>query len=185
MVSVVPMRKYLVPVILGVVLLGLALAVRSGIFARKTPGEPMNKYMREVLDTPKTPQLSTEEAAVIDQKYGTAHVNTSGLRYLIRAPGLDDAKPQRGQEVVVQYEGRLLRDGTKFDSSYDRHQPFSFQVGVGQVIPGWDATILDMKKGEHRTVIIPWWLAYGVQGAPPTIPAKASLVFEIELIDFH
>jgi FKBP-type peptidyl-prolyl cis-trans isomerase len=53
------------------------------------------------------------------------------------------------------------------------------------VIPGWDAILVDMKRGERRTVIIPWWLAYGVRGAPPRIPPKASLVFEIELLDFH
>jgi FKBP-type peptidyl-prolyl cis-trans isomerase len=58
-------------------------------------------------------------------------------------------------------------------------------AGVGRVIPGWDAMIVEMKRGEKRTVIIPWWLGYGVRGAPPVIPSKASLVFEIELLDFH
>jgi FKBP-type peptidyl-prolyl cis-trans isomerase len=85
----------------------------------------------------------------------------------------------------VQYEGRLLRDGTLFDSSYARRRPFIFQVGMGKVIPGWDAAVLDMKRGEKRTVIVPWWLGYGANGIPPKIPARASLVFEIELLDFQ
>ncbi len=179
------MRSFLVLLLFGVVLLTLALVVRSGLLARKNPGEPMNKYMRETMDTPQTPQLSTEEAVAIDRQFATAVVLPSGLRYVIRGPGTGDAKPRRGQEVTVQYEGRLLLGGRKFDSSYDRGQPFAFQVGVGQVIVGWDATLLDMKKGEKRTVIIPWWLAYGAAGRPPVIPAKASLVFDIELLDFR
>ena len=176
------MRSIFLLLLLGAVLLTLALVVRSGLLARKNPGEPMNKYMRETMDTP---QLSTAETLVIDQKYTTAVVLPSGLRYLIRAPGSGEAKPQRGQTVTVQYEGRLLLGGQKFDSSYDRGAPFTFQVGVGQVIAGWDATIPDMKQGEKRTVIIPWWLAYGASGHPPVIPPKATLVFDIELLDFH
>ncbi|HUJ45032.1 MAG TPA: FKBP-type peptidyl-prolyl cis-trans isomerase [Opitutaceae bacterium] len=179
------MRSTYIFIALVLILVSIAFVARSGLVSRRNPGEPASKYMREVMDTPKTPQLSTEEAAVIDEQYGTAQVRPSGLRFIVRAPGAGEAMPRRGQEVTVQYEGRLLRDGTKFDSSYDRQEPFRFQVGIGQVIPGWDATILDMKKGEKRTVIIPWWLAYGTRGAPPVIPPKASLVFEIELLDFH
>ncbi len=170
---------------LGIILIAIAFVARSGLFTRKNPGEPANKYMRAVMTASKTPQLSAEETAVIAEKYKTAMVKSSGLRYLIQAPGLGETKPQIGQEVTVSYVGRLLRDGTKFDSSYDHGQPFTFQVGFGQVIPGWDATLLDMKKREQRTVIIPWWLAYGERGAPPEIPPKASLVFEIKLLDFH
>jgi FKBP-type peptidyl-prolyl cis-trans isomerase len=179
------MRSTYIFILLILVLAAIAFVARSGLFTRQSPGEPANKYMREAMDTPKTPQFSTEEAAVIDEKYGTAQARPSGLRFIVRTPGAGEVTPRRGQEVTVHYEGRLLRDGTKFDSSYDRKEPFRFQVGVGQVIPGWDATILDMKKGEKRTVIIPWWLAYGAQGAPPVIPPKASLVFDIELVDFN
>lgn len=179
------MRSYHVFLLLAVVLVAIAIVARSGIFTRKNPGEPTNKYMRAALDTPQTPQLSTEETAVIAEQYPTATVSPSGLRYIIRAPGTGEAKPRRGQQVTVQYEGRLLRDGTKFDSSYDRHQPLTFPVGIGKVIPGWDETLVEMKRGERRTVIIPWWLAYGAKGRPPVIPPKASLVFEIELLDFR
>jgi FKBP-type peptidyl-prolyl cis-trans isomerase len=179
------MRNRHLFLLLGIVLIAIAFVARSGLFTRKNPGEPANKYMREAMAAPMTPQLSAEEAAVIAEKYRTATVKPSGLRYLIRSPGMGEVKPQFGQEVTVHYVGRLLRDDTKFDSSYDRGKPFTFQVGLGQVIPGWDATILDMKKGEQRIVIIPWWLAYGERGAPPVIPPKASLVFEIRLISFQ
>jgi FKBP-type peptidyl-prolyl cis-trans isomerase len=175
------MRSAFLFAIFVIVLFAIAFVARSGLFSWRNPGEPMNKYARETMTTP---QYSTEEALVIDQKYTTAVTLPSGLRYIIRTPGTGTEKPRRGQQVTVQYEGRLLRDGTKFDSSYDRHQPFTFEVGVGQVIQGWDDTLLDMKKGEKRTVIIPWWLAYGAEGRPPVIPPKASLVFDIELLDF-
>jgi FKBP-type peptidyl-prolyl cis-trans isomerase len=179
------MRSLHVFILLAVILVAIAIVARSGILTRQNPGEPASKYMRASMDTPQTPQLSTEETAILAEKFPTATVSSSGLRYLIRAPGTGEAKPRRGQQVTVQYEGRLLRDGTKFDSSYDRHQPLIFQVGIGKVIPGWDATLVDMKRGEKRTVIIPWWLAYGANGRPPVIPPKASLVFEIELLDFR
>ena len=170
---------------LVLVLVAIVVVARTGWLSRRDPGEPMSKYRREVMDTPQTPQLSTEEAAALAEKYGTATVRPSGLRFIERAPGTGEATPSRGHEVIVNYEGRLLRDGTKFDSSYDRGKPITFRVGMGQVIAGWDAIILEMKKGEKRTVIIPWWLAYGPSGRPPVIPPKASLVFEIEVVDFQ
>src|SRR3972149_5215300 len=105
------MRSTFILVLFGVVLLSIALVARSGLFRRKNPGEPANKYMREMMNTPLSPQLSSEEAAVIDAKYPTAHVLTSGLHYIVRAPGDGGAKPRRGQEVIAHYEGRLLLDG--------------------------------------------------------------------------
>jgi FKBP-type peptidyl-prolyl cis-trans isomerase len=174
--------------ILGALLLflvAIAIVARSGILSRENPGEPANKYMREAMNTSHSPQLSTEESAVIAEKYNTATIRPSGLRFLVRSPGTGNATPRSGQEVTVNYEGRLLLDGKKFDSSYDRHRPFTFMTGVGRVIPGWDLMIQEMKLGEKRTVIIPWWLAYGAAGRPPVIPEKASLVFEIELLEFH
>ncbi len=179
------MRTSYVFAALVFVLLGIVVLARTSWFSRSEPGEPMSRYRREVMDTLQTPQLSTAEAAALAENYGNATVRPSGLRFIVRAPGTGELTPHRGQEVTVNYEGRLLRNGQKFDSSYDRHKPITFQVGVGRVIAGWDAIILEMKKGEKRTVIIPWWLAYGASGRPPLIPPKASLVFEIEVIDFH
>lgn len=86
-----------------------------------------------------------------------------------------------GNTVTVNYLGTLL-DGTKFDSSYDRGQSFSFLLGGGQVIPGWDQGLIGMKVGGKRKLTIPPALAYGERGVPGAIPANSVLVFEVELI---
>ena len=170
--------------LLGLTLLTIALVVRSGIFARKNPGQPINSAMREALEDEGLPQFSTADAAVIAQKYPTAFKLPSGLRYVVRDPGTGTATPAAGDRVTANYDGRLL-DGTPFDSSYKRGQPLTFRVGVGDVIKGWDEAFLRMKKGEKRTLIVPYWLGYGISGRPPTIPPRATLVVEVELIDFH
>lgn len=87
-----------------------------------------------------------------------------------------------GDMVKVHYTGTLL-DGTKFDSSLDRGEPFEFTVGAGQVIAGWEQGLLGMKVGGKRKLSIPSTMGYGETGSPPAIPANAGLVFEIELIE--
>ncbi len=91
------------------------------------------------------------------------------------------AEAQSGKQVSVHYTGTLT-DGTKFDSSLDRGQPFNFQLGAGNVIKGWDQGLVGMKVGGKRRLEIPAEMAYGPRGFPPVIPPNSSLVFEVELM---
>ena len=104
----------------------------------------------------------------------------SGLKIIDTQVGTG-ASPQAGQTAVVHYTGWLL-DGKKFDSSKDHGQPFSFQVGRGQVIKGWDEGVATMKVGGKRTLIIPPDLGYGARGAGGVIPPNATLIFDVELL---
>jgi peptidylprolyl isomerase len=105
----------------------------------------------------------------------------SGLKYYDLEVG-DGPNPKNGQQVTVQYTG-WLTDGTKFDSSIDRGQPFTFALGTGQIIPGWDEGIASMKIGGKRQLVIPPDLAYGEAGSGGVIPPNATLIFEVELLD--
>jgi peptidylprolyl isomerase len=105
----------------------------------------------------------------------------SGLKYVDDVVGTGK-QPQAGQTAVVHYTGWLM-DGKKFDSSKDRGQPFSFTLGRGQVIKGWDEGVATMKVGGKRTMTIPPDLAYGPRGAGGVIPPNATLKFEVELLD--
>lgn len=91
------------------------------------------------------------------------------------------AAAKAGDPLTVNYVGVLFSNGKEFDNSYDRGQPFPFQLGGGQVIPGWDQGLEGMKVGGRRRLIIPPELAYGAQGSPPAIPANATLVFVVDL----
>jgi FKBP-type peptidyl-prolyl cis-trans isomerase len=97
---------------------------------------------------------------------------------LVVGTGVTAAK---GHQVEVHYTG-WLTDGTKFDSSVDRHQPFRFELGAGQVIQGWDRGVAGMKVGGKRKLTIPSELAYGDRGFSTVIPPGATLVFEVELL---
>ncbi|PSO49119.1 MAG: peptidylprolyl isomerase [Cyanobacteria bacterium SW_9_44_58] len=104
----------------------------------------------------------------------------SGLRYVDIEQG-NGKTPQQGDTVVVHYTGSLS-DGTKFDSSRDRDRPFSFTLGEGQVIEGWEKGISTMQVGGRRQLIIPPELGYGQKGAGGVIPPNATLIFDVELL---
>jgi FKBP-type peptidyl-prolyl cis-trans isomerase FkpA len=91
------------------------------------------------------------------------------------------ASPRKGQTVSVHYTGTLT-NGTKFDSSVDRNEPFEFVLGVGQVIQGWDVGVAQMKVGDKVKLTIPAEMGYGAGGYPGAIPPNATLIFEVELL---
>jgi peptidylprolyl isomerase len=122
-------------------------------------GEELTKPVVEVPDGPPPQELEVED---------------------IEAGDGDEAQP--GDQLSVQYVGVLYDTGEEFDSSWERGQPFQFQLGSGGVIPGWDQGIEGMKVGGRRQLVIPPDLAYGAQGQPPDIPPDATLVFVIDLI---
>ena len=112
---------------------------------------------------------------------GQEVTTASGLKYTDTKVGTG-AEAKAGQTAVVHYTG-FLTNGTKFDSSKDRGQPFSFPLGGGQVIKGWDEGVQGMKVGGARKLTIPANLGYGAQGAGGVIPPNATLVFDVELLD--
>jgi len=157
--------------------------IRNGAdaIAFKADQENFDRLLKEVksAEVSKLQKQRQSDIAKIKKDYPDAQQTKSGIYYIIQKQGTGE-KPTRGKTVSVHYTGKLL-SGASFDSSSLRG-PFEFAVGTGKVIPGWDETVLDMKVGEKRLVIIPPELAYGDRAVGGVIPANSFLIFEMELI---
>jgi FKBP-type peptidyl-prolyl cis-trans isomerase len=127
-------------------------------------------------------KLPPDDLEFVEKTWPEAKKTSTGIRYIVLQPGNGEAgKP--GDRAAVLYVGRLL-NGTEFDRNQDREHPFSFRVARGMVIEGWEQILQQMKPGEKRLVIVPPELAYGTRGQPPKIPRNATLVFEMEVLEF-
>lgn len=164
--------------IFPVALLGILLSASCG-----------NKEVKEETTEPITTEVISDEPqnAVVSENTNPVSTDTlstgSGLKYLMLSEGTG-LSPVPGQKVKVHYTG-FLTDGTKFDSSVDRGEPIEFVLGVGQVIKGWDEGLSLLSKGSKARFIIPSELAYGKGGYGNIIPPDATLIFDVELVDFQ
>lgn len=136
--------------------LGIVLATLTGCIEQANINNP--------LESTESAQTSMNELKIEDIKVGTG------------------TEAVAGKTITVHYTGTLT-DGTKFDSSVDRGEPFSFNLGAGEVIEGWDKGVAGMKIGGKRKLTIPPDLAYGERGAGASIPPNSTLVFEVELLE--
>jgi FKBP-type peptidyl-prolyl cis-trans isomerase len=128
-------------------------------------------------------KLPWDDRVIVEKTWPKAVKTSTGLRYLILKEGTGDVRPKAGDMVTVLYQGRFL-DGKVFSESLDPAKPFPSRVGRDQLIPAWEEAIKQMRRGEKRLIIVPFELGYGTKGDPPRIPRCATLVFEIELLDF-
>lgn len=130
---------------------------------------------------------ATVQQAIDDYKAGNLGSDLgemNGVEYVIHSEG-EGEKVQDGDNITAHYYGVLKSDGKMFDNSFSRGQPFTFKVGQGQVIQGWDEGFKALKKGSKATLFIPYNMAYGEQGRPPMIPERSDLVFYVEVIDIR
>lgn len=154
-------------IIIGIIIALIVVVI--GYFVYQDYSSKNQSYPIGTLDeTPPTPSANAVTTA-------------SGLVYEDLQLG-DGTTAQSGNTVSVNYTG-WLEDGTKFDSSLDRGQPFEFTLGAGQVIPGWDEGVTGMLENGTRLLVIPPELGYGASGSGSTIPPNATLIFEVQLID--
>jgi FKBP-type peptidyl-prolyl cis-trans isomerase len=129
-------------------------------------------------------RLPPEDLEIVEQRWPNAQKTSTGLRYIVLKPGDPSGPtPEAGMRAAVLYKGMLL-DGTVFDESLDPAKPFRPRIGRDELIQGWDQALMRMHKGEKWLLIVPYELGYGTRGNPPRIPRRATLVFEMELLDF-
>jgi FKBP-type peptidyl-prolyl cis-trans isomerase len=155
----------------------LIVAVCGAVAMAQTKRRVVRKVTTTRTTVKKPVVKRTPTKTVVKQE---AVTTASGLTYIITKKG-DGARVKKGDEVIVNYTG-LLTNGRKFDSSLDRNQTFSFFVGEGRVIRGWDEGLQLLRVGDHATLIIPASIGYGERGAGAIIPGGATLIFIIEVI---
>ena len=126
-------------------------------------------------------KLPPEDLEIVEKTWPDAKKTSTGLRSVLIKEGSGELV-KRGDLVSVLYKGQLL-DGTVFDETKDASKPFTFRVGRGMVIEGWEQGLQLMRPGEKRILIVPFELGYGTRGDPPKIPKRATLVFEVELVE--
>ena len=129
-------------------------------------------------------KLPPDDVEIVEKKWPDAKRTYTGLRYIVLTPAPKDSpSPVAGMIAAVLYKGMLL-NGTVFDASEDSSHPLKARIGRGELIEGWDEALQKMHKGEKWLLIVPPEMGYGSRGKPPVIPRQATLVFEMELVDF-
>lgn len=163
----------------GIVVICGVMLILSAVFnvgSQTAIAEEINPTTTEIQIAAKP----AEDITNMDIDLSKATTTESGLQYIDEVVGEGDS-PMEGEMVTVHYTGKLT-NGKVFDSSVKRNEPFSFVIGVGQVIKGWDEGVITMKPGGKRTLIIPADLGYGSRGAGGVIPPNSTLIFDVELI---
>lgn len=176
------MTKIIVSIILVIV---AVLIVRERIAIDKqnplsqVEPSPTSELQAFPSQTQQTPSITPVPTAIITPV--STSTTSSGLKIEDLVVG-NGKEVKAGDNITINYLGTLA-DGTKFDSSYDRNQPFQTKIGVGQVIKGWDEGVIGMKVGGKRKLTIPPDLGYGSQGAGNLIPPNSTLIFTLELLE--
>lgn len=172
-------KSYFLTLIVAAVVVS-ALFYGAYYFENHTDLSKFSAYFSTDDSSTSTASTSADIASVFDKTETPMTTPQNDLKIEDERVG-DGAEAKAGDSISVNYLGTLL-DGTKFDSSYDRGTPFTFTLGAGGVIKGWDQGLVGMKVGGKRKLTIPAELAYGAQSPSPKIPANSTLVFEIELL---
>ena len=165
--------------IIFVILLGLAVSTSASFAQTKRRAIRKRATAKPTTSKKTTGRINNKmtDKAINNQAAATTD---SGLTYIVTKRG-EGAQLKAGDNVIVNYTG-LLTNGAKFDSSLDRGQPLSFELGAGRVIKGWDEGLQKLHVGDHATLIIPPGIAYGERGAGGVIPPNATLIFIIEVV---
>jgi FKBP-type peptidyl-prolyl cis-trans isomerase len=177
------MRSIVVLFGLGAILLTIAIVVRSGLLMRANPGEPINAAMRRAL-VDVAYQWPEKDAAQLASRFPNSLETPNKARYVVTQIGTGASTPQKGQHITVEYTASLFLKNQRIDASSDHGGGYNFILGQPNVLPGWGDALHQMRKGERRSVVLPYWLAYGEKGRRDRIPPKASILLEVELLDF-